>query len=126
MRRTVLIVDDSLTVRVMLRGVLRNDYDVLEAEDGVRALELARERPVDLIITDLGMNELDGLGLIRQLRRTPLLARVPVIVITSKEDQTTSEAVKAGAQQVVMKPVYGGKILQAIEHTLRSPLTTRS
>ncbi|HEY9401374.1 MAG TPA: response regulator [Pyrinomonadaceae bacterium] len=81
----ILIVDDSDIWRRLTRDILKkNPYRLLEADSGEQALEVARETPVDLVIMDYRMRQLNGLDASRQLREIPGCERVPVILITSE------------------------------------------
>ena len=105
---TVLVVDDSQTMRMlilfhlikMLPGV-----NIVEAVHGAHALEMLRQRDVDLILTDMNMPELDGAGLIRAVR-TELRRDTPIIVITTRGEQPDRERGMAlGANGYVTKPL---------------------
>jgi CheY-like chemotaxis protein len=82
-RATIIVVDDDADARELFRQYLGNAFRVIEAEDGIDALEKIRQRPVDLVITDFHMPKMNGLELIRELRADPALERTPVIVQTS-------------------------------------------
>jgi CheY-like chemotaxis protein len=82
-RATILVVDDDADARELFRQYLGTTFRVIEAVDGVDALEKLRQRSVDLVITDFHMPKMNGLELIRQLRSDPALERTPVIIQTS-------------------------------------------
>jgi CheY-like chemotaxis protein len=82
-RNTVLIVDDDDDVREIYRSCLEPSFDVVEASQGLAALERLRERKVDLAIVDVHMPVMNGTELLRAMRADPALERVPVIVQTS-------------------------------------------
>jgi CheY-like chemotaxis protein len=105
--KTILLVDDSVITRELLRAFLAGDeVEVLEASDGEEALALLGTRRPDLILSDLRMPRLDGLGLIRELRRRAGLADVPVVVLSSSADRAALQAcLDAGAREVIQKPV---------------------
>lgn len=85
--RRILVADDDPAVRWFFLGLLGDaGADVLEAPDGLTALELARRHSPDLVITDILMPKLDGLALSRELNRDPVLADVPIIFLSWKED----------------------------------------
>jgi len=72
MARLILTVDDSESIRLMMKLTLTAEgYEVLQAADGVEALEVARERVADLVLTDINMPRMDGLALIKELRALP-------------------------------------------------------
>jgi CheY-like chemotaxis protein len=105
-RRTVLVVDDSPVVRDLLAEALRaHGLQVIEAGDGEDALQKMEIcPPLDLIVTDIDMPKLDGIGLLRRLRRTDLPRRLPVVVVSmrgSMEDQ--KRALESGADAYLVK-----------------------
>ena len=82
----ILIVDDSDIWRRLAKDILKkNSYHLLEAESGERALEIARETAVDLVVMDYRMNRLNGLDTSKGLREIPGYEDVPIILITSEE-----------------------------------------
>ena len=82
----ILIVDDSDIWRRLAKDILKkNSYQLLEADSGERALEIARDTPVDLVVMDYRMDRLNGLDTSKGLREIPGYADVPIILITSEE-----------------------------------------
>jgi CheY-like chemotaxis protein len=82
-RSTILVVEDDPDTRELYRMFLEPRFDVVEAADGVNALEQLRERSFDLVITDVHMPNMNGVELIRAIRRDPALEAIPIIVVTS-------------------------------------------
>ena len=100
---TVLIADDSPTIRGFARLALRGLPEVLllDAEDGVQALALLRQHPVALALIDVNMPNLDGLGVLRALRQDPepLLRALPVLLLTAeRSEQLRADCLAAGAK----------------------------
>jgi two-component system chemotaxis sensor kinase CheA len=104
-RPSVLVVDDVAAIRELERSVLvGGGYEVRTAVDGQEALESARARRPDLVVTDYDMPRLDGFGLCRGIRDTPALASVPVLVVTANEDDVLRRrAFEAGADGYLVK-----------------------
>ena len=104
MAKTVLVVDDSATVRKLIIYTLGPDnYNCLEASDGVDALEKMARNPVDLIIADLNMPKMDGLELVRTIREKN--KDIPVIMLTTQGDQKSKKkGFDAGANVYLIKP----------------------
>lgn len=102
---TVLVVDDSITTRTLERHIFeRNGFLVRLASDGVEALIVLRTEHCDLVVADVEMPRLDGIGLVRAMRSDPALEATPVILVTSlasEDDQRRGLA--AGAQAYVIK-----------------------
>ena len=118
--KRVLIVDDSATMRRMLGFSLRQGgMDVLEAQHGQDALEKLRLDAVDLIITDLNMPVMDGIGLIEAIRAEPALSATPILMLTTEgmaEKKDMGRA--AGANGWIVKPFDHRKLLAAVTQLL--------
>ncbi len=104
--RTILVVDDSAYVRRMIRFALGQEkYRIIEANDGVDAVKCLESNPVDLIITDLKMPNLDGFDLIRFVRSRPKYEFLPVIMLTGEVDEKSREEARtAGVSAFIVKP----------------------
>ncbi|MFN4155269.1 MAG: response regulator [Paracoccaceae bacterium] len=102
----ILAVDDSLTMREMLRQALTEaGFQVVLAEDGLDALDRLQEAEPDLILTDLNMPKMDGFGLIDAVRKGDVYARVPILVLTTESAATLKERARAaGATGWITKP----------------------
>ncbi len=101
----ILTVDDSASVRQMVKFTLSDaGYTVIEAVDGRDALaKLAN--PVNLVITDLNMPNLDGIGLIRSVRANPACKGIPIIMLTTESQESRKQEGKAaGATGWIVKP----------------------
>ncbi len=102
----ILAVDDSSSMRMAVRAALVGaGYSVTEACDGLDALGKAAGQRFDLVITDLNMPNMDGLTLIRELRKSPLQSGVPIVFLTTESDeQFKAQARAAGATGWLVKP----------------------
>ena len=114
--RRVLVVDDSKSVRTLLTMALaQNGCEVTEAEDGQAALEVLDGRPLDVVVCDLNMPRLDGMGFLRELRLDPRYRRVPVLVLTTETRDERKLALRTGgAQAYLKKPCHPGDLLDAV------------
>lgn len=119
--RNILICDDSVSIRQMLKLTLTDaNYQITEAKNGVEALELAKTRQFDLIITDVNMPQLDGLSLVRELRALPDYLFKPILLLTTETDpQKKKRAKTVGATGWIIKPFDPDKLLAAIRKVLR-------
>ncbi|WP_339872817.1 response regulator [uncultured Brevundimonas sp.] len=102
-----LIVDDQRSVRAMIRSCLQGIgiTQVIEAEDGVQALDLLSTSPRHLIISDLNMPHLDGLGLLRAVRQNPETAKTAFIMLSGHADtELVRKAVELGVNNYIVKP----------------------
>jgi PAS domain S-box-containing protein len=105
-KSTILIVDDEAVGRETLEALLMTQgYDLAFASNGPEALEKAAELTLDLILLDVMMPDMDGFEVCRRLRADPLLAEVPVIMVTALDDRISRlQGIKAGADDFVTKP----------------------
>ncbi|MEO8357072.1 MAG: diguanylate cyclase [Chloroflexota bacterium] len=123
---TILIVDPNPDDRRPYITLLGNfGYRLLEAQDGIQAMELARAELPDLIITDILMPNMDGFTLVRRLRAEPLLTGVPVIFQTANYDVTEIHKLARGSgiQHILRKPAEPQEILRAVNESLKRPIT---
>ena len=117
----VLIVDDQKSVRQVTRMTLEEIgvRHIHEAENGVKAIDTASLQPLDLIISDYNMPEMDGLGLLRAVRGHPAARRVPFILVTGRGDkELVVKAAQAGANNYVVKPFTADILRQKIEQVI--------
>ncbi|MEX2245105.1 MAG: EAL domain-containing protein [Dehalococcoidia bacterium] len=119
---TILVVDDEASVRALFARTLRDaGYAVLEATDGIEAIELLDSHGVALVLLDSTMPRLGGLGVIRELRRRPATRTLPIILVTAKaelEDRVLGLA--AGADDYLAKPVALDELQARVQAQLRS------
>jgi signal transduction histidine kinase/ligand-binding sensor domain-containing protein/DNA-binding response OmpR family regulator len=102
---SVLLVEDNVELLKFLSGVFSSKYHLFFAENGLEALEIARKYPIDLVISDVVMPEMDGNTLCRNLKNDVSTSHIPVILLTAKND--TDDIVKgyeSGAEAYVQKP----------------------
>jgi CheY-like chemotaxis protein len=119
--KKVLVADDKDTGRELVRTVLEEShYEVIEASNGVEALEQARRVLPDLIVLDLHMPHLDGFGVIEELRRDPRFANTPVIALTASAMMGDRErALAAGFTGYIAKPIRLSALRTEVERLLR-------
>lgn len=122
----ILLVDDNHHMRVLLTEILRaiGVREVLEANDGAEALQMMRAHQVDIIMTDLAMQPLDGLDFVRKLRNSPDSPNpmAPVIMITGHSTmRRVTEARDAGVNEFLSKPVTARGVLDRIARVVDSP-----
>ena len=120
-----LVVDDMSSMRTLVRASLRQFgiNDVIECCDGVEALDTLRRFERNLVISDLNMPKMDGLGLLRAVRADPALAKTPFILLTSRgEIELVKEAIALGVSNYITKPFAFGALQKKIEAVF-GPLT---
>ena len=115
----VLVADDNADMREYLRGLLQARWSVDVVANGQEALDSARERPPDLVITDVMMPALDGFGLLRELRLEERTARVPVILLTARAgEEARIDGWTAGADDYLVKPFSARELMARVEAQL--------
>jgi CheY-like chemotaxis protein len=114
---TILVCDDEPSLRELVRAVLGSQYTFVEADDGPRALALARELHPDLIVLDLMLPGMSGIEVLDILRGDPELSSIPVIVVTAWSHAETN-ALVAGADRFVPKPFDPEALETAVEELL--------
>jgi two-component system chemotaxis response regulator CheY len=120
MNRTIMTVDDSTSMRQMVKATLQSaGYGVVEAADGQEALDYARENSVDLVISDVNMPRMDGITLVGELRSLPTYRLTPLLLLTTESSQEKKlEGKKAGATGWIVKPFNPAQLLATLEKLL--------
>ena len=113
-------VDDYASVRQMVSFTLKNEgYDVSEAVDGLDAITKLENEPVDMVLTDLNMPNMDGIELIKKLRANPKFKFVPIIFLTTEsQDEKKQEGKQAGATGWIVKPFKPEQLVGVIKKVL--------
>ena len=116
----VLIADDEPSMRALVRLTLKSHrFEILEAEDGERALELARRELPDLLFLDWTMPRLSGLDVCRQLREEPATAELRVVMLTARtQDFDRLAATAVGVDDYITKPFSPLRLLEKVRETL--------
>jgi two-component system chemotaxis response regulator CheY len=119
--KKILAVDDSASIRQMVGFTLRTaGYEVVDAVDGKDALTKAGKDKFDMIITDLNMPNLDGIGLINAARKMPGYAFIPILMLTTEsQGEKKSEGRKAGATGWIVKPFNGEQLTGVLQKLLK-------
>ena len=120
MKKRILAVDDSPSVRQMVKLTLTGaGYDIVEASDGAEGLSKARATTLDMVVTDLNMPVLNGLGLIRELRKLPAYRGVPILFLTTESDPEMKQQAKAaGATGWITKPFQQDQLVAIVRKVL--------
>ncbi|MFD4638274.1 SpoIIE family protein phosphatase [Lentzea sp. NPDC058436] len=113
---TVLVADDNADMREYLtRLMIRAGYDVRAVNDGVAALESARTRPPDLVVSDVMMPRMDGLSLVTALRADQRTMSVPVLLLSARAgEEASGEGLRAGADDYLVKPFAAADLLARV------------
>jgi len=120
MGHCILSVDDSSTMRQMITFTLKGaGYEVLEAGDGLEALEVAKGKKLSLVITDVNMPRMDGITLVQRLRALPEFKFTPILVLTTESDASMKQKGKdAGATGWIVKPFSPEKLLDVVNKVI--------
>src|SRR5262249_1570067 len=123
-RPCVLVADDNADLRQYLVRLLAGRYAVEAVPDGEAALAAVRERPPDLILTDVMMPRLDGFGLLRELRADPRTSGSPIIMLSARAgEESRVEGMEAGADDYLVKPFGAREVLGRVTaHLPMAPL----
>jgi signal transduction histidine kinase len=114
-RERVLLADDNADMRGYLARLLAERYEVAAVGDGAQALAAARARPPALIVSDVMMPNLNGFGLLRELRADPALAGIPVVLLSARAgEEATVEGMEAGADDYLVKPFSARELLARV------------
>jgi len=120
MASVILAVDDSASMRQMVNFTLKGaGYEVVQAVDGLEALEYARLHSVDLVLTDVNMPRMDGITLVKELRALPSYRYTPMLMLTTESghDKKT-QGKQAGATGWIVKPFSPDQLLATIARVL--------
>lgn len=120
MEKTVLAIDDSASIRQMVSFTLKSSgYSVIEAVDGVDGLDKARNKTVNLVLTDQNMPRMDGLTLIKSLRSMPQYAKTPILMLTTESsDAMKAQGRAAGATGWLVKPFDPQKLIEVVRKVI--------
>lgn len=114
----IMVVEDSTTARMIVSDMVRSaGYQVIEARDGVEAVDRYQDERPDVVLMDLTMPRMDGLSAMVAIRRYDPKARV-VILTAVAETKTTITAVRLGARDFVIKPFNAGRLIGSIKRLL--------
>jgi two-component system, chemotaxis family, chemotaxis protein CheY len=117
---SILTVDDSASIRQTIKIALGNEgHEISEAVDGEDGLQKADGGAFDLIITDLNMPKMDGLTMIRELRKRPAHAGLPILFLTTESDAGMKQQAKdAGATGWLTKPFASDQLIRIVGKVL--------
>lgn len=120
MSKTIMSVDDSASVRQMVSFTLKSaGFGVVEAADGQDALSKLNGSTVNMVITDLNMPNMDGIGLIRALRANPAYKFIPIVMLTTESQvEKKQEGKAAGATGWIVKPFQPEQLLAVVKKVL--------
>jgi two-component system chemotaxis response regulator CheY len=118
--RTIMTVDDSASLRQMVSFTLKGaGYDVIEAVDGVDALQKLDDTSVNMLIADINMPNMEGIELVRRVRENPAYKFIPIVLLTADStDSKKQEGRTAGATGWIVKPFKPEQLLAVVKKVL--------
>lgn len=117
---TILVVEDNPELRSFLATALAEHYNIIAAENGRVGLRLAAERQPDFIITDIMMPEMDGITMIRSIKRNQNISHIPIIILSARTaDVYRIEGLKEGADDYITKPFSVSYLQVRVESIVR-------
>ncbi len=121
MNKTIMIIDDSATLRHMVNVTLtKAGYTVVQAKDGVDALQKLPDQVPDIILCDLNMPNMDGLEFVREVKKIKQYMFIPILMLTTESQSSKKEeGKKAGARAWIVKPFKPERIIAAVEKLIR-------
>ena len=121
MEKNILLVDDSPTTRKIVGFFLKEKgYKIIEANNGIEALEKMAYSKIDLIITDLNMPKMDGLELVSSINSDLAFKDIPIIIITTEDqEQKEEEGMKLGASAYLKKPISKSTLIKEVENLIK-------
>lgn len=115
MKKTILIVDDFENTRWVIANSLRSfDFDILQASNGREALKFFNGRPIDLLITDLNMPEMDGIELVKQVRDNTRYSFIPIIMLSTERSMEKIKNAEEAKITVWVKKPFDQKVFVKI------------
>src|SRR5262249_49725940 len=124
--RILIVDDDPHAVEILTRMLGREGYACLSASGGAACLQTLGAHPVDVIVLDVMMPEMDGLQVCERLRADEQLRQIPVILLTAKDDiETRSRGMALGVSEYLTKPINKRELFARIEAQLHSIATNR-
>lgn len=120
-RGTILIVEDNDEIRHYLRGGLTDLFNILEAENGEKALEVLKDNEVDVVVTDVMMPVMDGIKLCKNIKQNIRTCHIPVLILSAKTDiKDQMEGLQVGADDYIPKPFSLGVLTAKIQNMMRT------
>lgn len=118
-KRKILVVDDVAVSLSITEQALRDYYEVITINSGERALRYLKEEIPDLILLDIGMEPIDGIQTLKEIRRMKSCRDIPVIMLTGRDDKiAVCESSKLGIDSYVLKPFKANDLLERVKKAL--------
>ena len=116
--KTMLIADDVELNRALLENIFDDEYSILQAADGVEAMEILRSQPVDVVLLDIVMPRMDGFEVLKTMKEEETLSGIPVIMATSEKENSEERALLLGADDFINKPYRAMVVKKRVENNV--------
>lgn len=117
----ILIVEDNLELLMLMHHILKSQYRVYVAHNGKEALKIIHRHPLDLIVSDVMMPEMDGIELTEAVKEDPNYSHLPIILLTAKtQEEDREEALKTGADEYLTKPFRLSELKMRIDNIIEN------
>ena len=125
-RKKIIIVDDNASYLSVVRTLLKQYYDTYPVPSGAKLFKIMEKFIPDMVLLDISMPEMDGFEVIQHMKENPRYKDIPVVFITSKDDEeSAARGLALGAVDYVTKPFYGPLLLRRISNLLLIEQTKR-
>ena len=114
--KTMLIADDVELNRALLENIFDDEYSILQAADGVEAMEILPSQPVDVVLLDIVMPRMDGFEVLKTMKEEETLSGIPVIMATSEKENSEERALLLGADDFINKPYRAMVVKKRVEN----------
>ena len=114
--KTMLIADDVELNRALLENIFDDEYSILQAADGVEAMEILRSQPVDVVLLDIVMPRMDGFEVLKTMKEEETLSGIPVIIEKKKKENSEERALLLGADDFINKPYRAMVVKKRVEN----------
>lgn len=119
-KKRILAVDDDVVVLTRISSILKNDYDLVTVNSGMRALRYLKMEKPDLILLDIRMAQQDGIETLREIRKMEECKDIPVIMLTGVESKdSVMESAKLGVCDYLLKPFSSIELLKRVRRVLK-------
>jgi CheY-like chemotaxis protein len=117
--KKILVVDDDMINRKLLNVLVKKagEFEVIEAENGLEALNIIKNEPIDMVLLDIIMPVMDGIDLLKILKSDEVYKHIPVAILTT-DDSKKIEALSLGACEVLIKPIKDADVRAILEKNL--------
>lgn len=120
-RKTILVIEDNVELRILLASILRTTYEVIEAADGEIGIRMACEMNPDLILTDLMMPNVSGFGVAESLKREFSTSHIPIVVVSAQSDnESRKRLMELGVEDLFAKPFNAELLMMRIANILET------